>query len=74
VHIVRTRRYRWPVLQLNFWFFIMLVAASVQVGIFASFITVQAQLQLGVPWYVLCSPNILLDRTSGEAGNLRTQG
>jgi hypothetical protein len=53
VRVVRTRRYRWPAMQLNFWLFIMLVASSTILGIFAYFMTVQSQLSLGVPWFVL---------------------
>jgi len=50
VRIVRTRRYRWPAVQLNFWLLIMLIASATIVGIFAWFMTVQQQLQLGIPW------------------------
>jgi len=50
VHRVRTK-YHWPALQLNFWLLIMLVGASTILGIYASFITVQQQLQVGIPWY-----------------------
>jgi hypothetical protein len=48
---VRTK-YRWPPLQLNFWLLIMLVGSSTILGVFASFLTVQQQLEVGVPWYV----------------------
>jgi hypothetical protein len=54
VRLVR-RKYRWPAQQLNFWLFIMLVAGSTVLGIFASFISVQDQLMLGTPWYALPS-------------------
>ncbi|TVY81969.1 hypothetical protein LSUE1_G004362, partial [Lachnellula suecica] len=47
---VRTK-YRWPPLQLNFWLLIMLVGSSTILGVFASFLTVQSQLGVGVPWY-----------------------
>ncbi|RDL32644.1 Uncharacterized protein BP5553_09100 [Venustampulla echinocandica] len=50
VQRVRTK-YRWPPVQLNFWILIMLVGSSTIVGVFANFITVQQQLQVGVPWY-----------------------
>lgn len=50
VRVVRTRRYRWPAVQLNFWLLIMLVASCTILGIFASFITVQNQLEVGIPW------------------------
>ncbi|KAM3081278.1 hypothetical protein ACMFMG_005235 [Clarireedia jacksonii] len=49
-HRVRTK-YRWPPLQLNFWLFIMLVASSTVLGIFANFLSIQQQMHLGVPWY-----------------------
>jgi hypothetical protein len=52
VRLVRTRRYRWPAVQLNFWLLIMLIASCTIMGIFSSFITVQNQLGVGVPWYV----------------------
>lgn len=44
-------RYHWPAVQLNFWIIIMLVASATNLGIFASFLTVQSQLGVGVPWY-----------------------
>jgi hypothetical protein len=50
VQRVRTR-YHWPALQLNFWLLIMLIGASTILGINASFITVQNQLEVGIPWY-----------------------
>ena len=50
--VERRRRYHWPDAQLNFWIFIMLVAASTTLGIFAYFMNVQSTLGLGIPWYV----------------------
>ncbi|KAH8904700.1 hypothetical protein BR93DRAFT_829956 [Coniochaeta sp. PMI_546] len=44
-------RYHWPALQLNIWMLIMLIAASTIIGVFATFIQVQQQLLLAVPWY-----------------------
>jgi hypothetical protein len=52
VHRTRTK-YHWPALQLNFWLLIMLIGSSTILGIYASFVTVQQQLLVGVPWYVL---------------------
>lgn len=49
VHRVRTK-YHWPAMQLNFWLLIMLIGASTILGIYASFITVQQQLEVGIPW------------------------
>jgi len=50
VRRIRTK-YHWPAVQLNFWLFIMIVASSTILGINASFMSVQTQMQLGVPWY-----------------------
>jgi len=50
VRVVRTRRYRWPAIQLNFWLLIMLVGSSLILGVFASFMSIQTQLSLGTPW------------------------
>lgn len=47
---IRTK-YRWPPLQLNFWLLIMLVGSATILGVFAEFLTIQSQLQLGTPWY-----------------------
>ena len=52
VRLVR-RKYRWPAAQLNFWLFIVLVSSSSVLGIFAFFSSVQSQLGIGTPWYVL---------------------
>jgi len=46
----RVHRYHWPAVQLNFWMLIMIVASCTIIGIFASFIQIQNQLLLGVPW------------------------
>ncbi|KAG0647217.1 hypothetical protein D0Z07_7198 [Hyphodiscus hymeniophilus] len=50
VQRVRTK-YHWPAVQLNFWLLIMLIGSGTILGINADFITVQQQLQLGIPWY-----------------------
>lgn len=66
--VSHVRTYNWPPLQLNFWIFVMLVAASSIVGVFGSFVQIQDQLQLPVPWYV--SPifrfltRVRMDRTA----------
>jgi hypothetical protein len=44
-------RYHWPALQLNFWILIMFVGSAVNLGIFAYFMAVQTQLNVGIPWY-----------------------
>lgn len=45
------RRYYWPELQLNIWIIVVLSGSATCLGIFAWFMTVQAQMQLGTPWY-----------------------
>jgi len=50
VQRVRTK-YHWPAVQLNFWLLIMIVGSATVLGINASFLTVQNQLQVGIPWY-----------------------
>jgi hypothetical protein len=40
-------------LQLNFWLLIMIVGAATILGVNASFLTEQQQLQVGIPWLVL---------------------
>jgi hypothetical protein len=52
VRVIRTKRYRWPAAQLNFWLLIMIVGSSLMLGVFSSFITVQNQLGVGTPWFV----------------------
>jgi hypothetical protein len=54
VRQVRTK-YHWPAMQLNFWLLIMLVGSATILGVFSSFITVQQQLQVGIPWSELSS-------------------
>jgi hypothetical protein len=46
----RTTRYHWPDAQLNFWILIFLVSSATLLGIMASFMSIQNQLQLGTPW------------------------
>lgn len=74
VHRVRTK-YRWPPLQLNFWLFIMLVGSCTILGINSYFITVQNQLRVGIPWYVLLPLLFALVELSwsrdGRQGRLR---
>lgn len=49
--IERVVRYHWPAVQLNVWMLVMLIAASTIVGVFSTFIGVQSQLLLPIPWY-----------------------
>ncbi|KAB5575331.1 hypothetical protein GE09DRAFT_591523 [Coniochaeta sp. 2T2.1] len=44
-------KYHWPALQLNVWMLIMLIASSLIIGVFATFMQIQQQLLLATPWY-----------------------
>jgi hypothetical protein len=46
----RVHRYHWPAIQLNVWMLVMLAASLCIIGIFGTFVTVQKQLLLGIPW------------------------
>jgi hypothetical protein len=50
------KHYQWPEIQLNIWILTVLAASCICLGIFAWFISVQNELRLGVPWYVLPLP------------------
>ncbi|CEJ94837.1 hypothetical protein VHEMI10345 [[Torrubiella] hemipterigena] len=51
-HVIsHVRTYNWPPLQLNFWIFVMLLASTSIVGVFSTFIQIQTQLYLPIPWY-----------------------
>ncbi|KAH6896711.1 hypothetical protein B0T10DRAFT_162601 [Thelonectria olida] len=45
------RTYNWPPLLLNFWIFVMLLASCSLIGVFATFVQIQDQLELPIPWY-----------------------
>ncbi|KAI1419920.1 hypothetical protein F5Y12DRAFT_177872 [Xylaria sp. FL1777] len=49
--ITRVHRYHWPAIQLNVWMLVMLAASFLIIGVFGSFISIQYQLDLYVPWY-----------------------
>ncbi|KAI0441209.1 hypothetical protein F4803DRAFT_524172 [Xylaria telfairii] len=49
--ITRVHRYHWPAIQLNIWMLVMLAASFLIIGVFGSFIGIQQQLNLYVPWY-----------------------
>ncbi|UQC87523.1 uncharacterized protein CLUP02_13028 [Colletotrichum lupini] len=51
--VERVHRYQWPGIQLNLWILVMLVAACLIIGVFASFIETQQQLLLPIPWCVI---------------------
>ena len=46
------RRYHWPELQLNLWILTVLSGSSLCLGVFAWFLSLQKQLNLGIPWFV----------------------
>jgi hypothetical protein len=48
--VARVHRYHWPAIQLNVWMLVMLAASFLIIGVFGTFITVQQQLNLFVPW------------------------
>lgn len=49
--VVHLKTYDWPTYQINIWLFVMLLAASSILGVFATFIQTQTQMGLPVPWY-----------------------
>ncbi|KJZ69813.1 hypothetical protein HIM_10792 [Hirsutella minnesotensis 3608] len=51
VVVSHIRTYNWPPWQLNLWIFVMLLASTSIVGVFATFVQMQTQLALPVPWY-----------------------
>lgn len=52
VVVRRTTRYQWPEVWLNIWIIIFLASAATNLGIFANFLEIQNQLELGIPWYM----------------------
>ena len=48
--VERVHRYHWPAIQLNVWMIVMLAASVLIIGVFGSFIDIQNQLDLYVPW------------------------
>ncbi|KAI1264770.1 hypothetical protein F5Y18DRAFT_78559 [Xylariaceae sp. FL1019] len=49
--VARVHRYHWPAIQLNVWMLVMLAASFLIIGVFATFIAIQQQLRLEIPWY-----------------------
>ncbi|KAJ4155485.1 hypothetical protein LMH87_000726 [Akanthomyces muscarius] len=49
--VIHLKTYDWPTYQINIWLFVMLLAASSILGVFATFIQTQMQMGLPVPWY-----------------------
>ncbi|OAA45418.1 hypothetical protein NOR_03207 [Metarhizium rileyi] len=54
--VSQIRTYNWPPLQLNFWIFVMLLSSSSIVGVFSTFVQIQTQLELPIPWYERTKP------------------
>ncbi|KAF2716860.1 hypothetical protein K431DRAFT_307413 [Polychaeton citri CBS 116435] len=48
--VIVRQSYYWPDQQLNFWIIVMLGTGGTLIGIFASFVTIQDQLGLAIPW------------------------
>jgi hypothetical protein len=61
------RRYQWPEVQLNLWILIILSASATVLGIFAWFITVQNQLQIGTPWYAAIHSSSLTQASANSS-------
>ncbi|SPN99232.1 related to apsB protein [Cephalotrichum gorgonifer] len=49
--IAHVHTYKWPWIPFNIWMFLMLASSCVIIGAFSSFMQIQAQLLLPVPWY-----------------------
>ncbi|KAK7754303.1 hypothetical protein SLS62_003596 [Diatrype stigma] len=49
--VARIHRYHWPAIQLNVWMLVMLAASCCLIGVFATLMQVQQQLNLYIPWY-----------------------
>ncbi|RKF57704.1 hypothetical protein GcM3_186024 [Golovinomyces cichoracearum] len=48
----RTRtKYHWPATPLNVWLVVMIAGSLSILGIFSSFVFIQRQLQIGIPWF-----------------------
>ncbi|KAF4126237.1 hypothetical protein GMORB2_1483 [Geosmithia morbida] len=48
--VSRVRTYNWPPIQLNLWIFVMLLASSTILGVFAIFLQTQKRMLLAIPW------------------------
>lgn len=48
--VARIHRYHWPAIQLNVWMLVMLAASCCLIGVFATLMQVQQQLDLYIPW------------------------
>lgn len=44
------RKFPWPDAQLNFWTIVMLATGGLILGVFADFMSIQSQMNLGIPW------------------------
>ncbi|EEH39779.2 hypothetical protein PAAG_01968 [Paracoccidioides lutzii Pb01] len=45
-----TRKFHWPEIQLNIWFFVVLAGSATCLGIFSWLMAVQTQMELPIPW------------------------
>ena len=52
VYTTRTTidQYKWPTQQLLIWRFVMYGTGGTLLGIYASFLVIQQQMSLGIPW------------------------
>lgn len=53
--VERRRKYHWPEAQLNLWLIIMIASSATLLGVFSYLLSVQNQMKIGVPWFVLPS-------------------
>lgn len=67
------KEWEWPTMLLLFWRFIMYATAGTLLGIFAYFIQVQQQMNLGSPWYA-CRRVDLTVADFGQAVCVRSDG
>ena len=61
------KRFPWPTAQLNWWVIVMLATGGLILGVFADFLSIQQQMGLGIPWYVLYSDSLFLREGDWDA-------
>ncbi|KAF2150873.1 hypothetical protein K461DRAFT_216389, partial [Myriangium duriaei CBS 260.36] len=49
-YTTRSVQYKWPTQQLLVWRFVMYATGGTLIGVFAVFLQIQQQLELGIPW------------------------
>lgn len=57
-------KYIWPEFAMNIWWIIMLATGGVLIGVFAQFINVQNHFNVGIPWCVHISLQLLATSTN----------